>query len=93
MQRAPAQLTVDRVRSTPDPAAVLMGLHQRVAAYFAVSDHEVASQSLRRPVLAARAVFCDLAVSHSALSLSTIARCLAISRPSVARGVARAHDT
>jgi hypothetical protein len=72
-----------------DAAVVFAGLRQRVAATFGTSEREIASPSLRRPGLAARAVLCDLAVCHHGFSLSAVARRLSISRTSVARAIDR----
>jgi hypothetical protein len=60
------------------------------AAFFDVTADEIASSSKRCCALAARAVLCHVAVCHHSISLSAVARHLAISRPSVARAVDRA---
>ena len=49
---------------------------RRVAARLGVSYEEVASRSLRRPALAARAIVSHVAVCHYGLSLTAVGRCL-----------------
>jgi len=73
-----------------DAPAVVGSLCDRVGEHFGVSRGEIASASLRRDVLAARAVVSHLAVSHYGLSLSAVGRCLNVSKQSIARAVARA---
>ena len=75
-----------------DAPAVVGSLCERVGDRFGVSRGEIASASLRRDVLAARAVVSHLAVSHYGLSLSAVGRCLNISKQSIARAVARAES-
>ena len=72
------------------PAAEIAALCTRAGEHFGVSPAEIASPSLRRRVLAARAVVCHLAVCARGFSLSSVARCLGITRRSVVRAVARA---
>jgi chromosomal replication initiation ATPase DnaA len=73
-----------------DARAVVGRLCERVGERFGVSRGEIASASLRREVLTARAVVSHMAVSHYGLSLSAVGRCLNVSKQSIARGVARA---
>lgn len=72
------------------PTALMAQLCACAGERFGVLPTEIASPSLRRPVLAARAVVCHLAVCVHGLSLSSVARCLRITRQSVARGLSRA---
>jgi len=73
-----------------DAAAEVARLCARVAEHFGVLPAEIASASLRRRVLAARAVLCHLAVRRRALSLRFVGRCLGLSKQSVARALDRA---
>ena len=65
-------------------------LSGQVADRFDVTAAQIASPSLRRPVLAARAVVCHLAVCRLGFTLQTVARALGISKQSVLRAVDRA---
>ena len=73
-----------------DATAVVGTLCERVGDRFRVSRGEIASASLRREVLAARAVVSHLAVTRYGLSLSAVGRCLNVSKQSIARALARA---
>ena len=73
-----------------DAPTVIGSLCERVGERFGVRRGEIASASLRRDVLAARAVVSHVAVSHYGLSLSAVGRCLNVSKQSIARAVARA---
>ena len=86
-----ARLAAAPVRSQTAPSIVLAALCHRLASRFDVSAREIASPSQRRRVLAARALLCEVAVCHHGFSLSSVARHLGISRPSVARAVIRAR--
>jgi putative transposase len=86
-----ARLSAEPLRPRAEPGVILAGLRERMAAFFEVSEREIASAGRRRHALAARAVLCDLAVCHHGFSLSAVARHLSISRPSVARAVERAR--
>lgn len=88
--RSTLAATAPAPRTVPNPAEFVTVLRDRVAHRYCVTPAEIASQSLRRRVLAARAVLCHLAVSRAGLSLSAVGRCLGISKQSVARAVVRA---
>ena len=90
VHQALARLAAEPLRARDHVDVSVAHLCQRVAAYFDVSEREIASQSLRRQVLAARAVLCHLAVCHHGVSLSAVGRRLSISRTSIARAVQRA---
>ena len=70
-------------------AVVMPFLLRAVAARCQVTPEEIASSSLRRRALAARAVACQLAVRRRGLSLRPTAGALGISKQSVARAVER----
>jgi hypothetical protein len=63
-----------------------------VASRLAVTTEEIASRSLRRPALDARAVVSRLAVCHYGLSLTTKGRQLGLSKQSIARALQRADE-
>jgi REP-associated tyrosine transposase len=86
LQRVDAQ----RLPHASEATEVVERLCQRVAERLGVSRREIASRSLRREVLAARAIVSHLAVCHHGLSLTAVGRCLAVSKQSIARAVARA---
>ena len=86
LQRADAPAPC-HVRNAPE---LIDRLCRRVAERFGVSSQEIASRSLRREVLAARAVVSHLAVCHHGLSLSAVGRCLGVSKQSIARAIVRA---
>lgn len=90
VHEALARLNLEPVRPPANPVATLAALCARAAAFFDVTERELASNSQRHPALAARAVVCDVAVSRHAYSLTALARHLSISRPSVARALERA---
>jgi REP element-mobilizing transposase RayT len=73
-----------------DTAGLLHRLCQQAARRFAVSATEIATASLRRPVLDARAVVSQLAVTHYGLSLTATGRHLHVSKQSIARALQRA---
>jgi len=73
-----------------DAATVVAGLVARVAARCGVSAREVATNSQRRAVVAARAIVSQLAVRHYALSPTRVAGILGVSRQTVLYGVAHA---
>ena len=73
--------------------AALDGLCERAAQLLGVRGAEIASRSLRAPVLDARAVVGHLAVCQYGLSVTAVARHLHVSRQSIARGLERAEDT
>lgn len=77
-------------RVAADPAAVVADISRRVAARFGVTAAEIASRSLRRPVLAARAVVCHAGVCRLGLTPSTVAAALSVSTHSVQRALLRA---
>ncbi len=81
------------LRPPCDTAATLADLSRCICDYFEVSHGELASSTLRRPVLHARAVLCDLAVRHHAISINAVARFLSVSHTSVARALSRASST
>jgi len=72
-----------------DVAAVVTLLVRAVAVRCDVTPDEIASSSLRRRALTARAIVCQLAVGHRGMSLRAVARALGISKQSVARAVER----
>jgi hypothetical protein len=67
----------------------LTALCQQVAARLCVTEREIATASLRREVLRAPAIVGHIAVRHRGLSLSAVARHLAVSRKSIARALLR----
>lgn len=73
-----------------DPASVVAVLCERAAARFGVTAVQIASRSLRRPVLAARALVCHLAVTRWGFSLNAVGRSLGLSKQSVIRALDRA---
>lgn len=75
-----------------DPAGKIRSLVKQIADRVGVGVAEVASPSLRKPVVAARSIVCFLAVRRLGLTLATVARALRISPQSVRRGVERAPD-
>ena len=82
----------DRPAAAPiaDAAGVIRTLCAQVAPHFGVTAWEVEHPSLRRPVLAARALVSSLAVRHHGLALTVIGRHLGVSKQSIARALARA---
>jgi putative transposase len=76
----------------PDPPALLAALTTRVASAQAVSEREIASSSLRRAAVDARALLSCAAVRLHGLTLTAIARHLGVSVPSIARAVARGQQ-
>jgi REP element-mobilizing transposase RayT len=84
---------VGQCRSLPaapaDRAAQLHRMSVRVAERFGVTAEQIASPSLRRRVLRARAVVCHLAVTRLGFTLHSIGRALGISPQSVMRAVER----
>ena len=76
--------------SRADPATAVALLSQRVADRFAVTAAQIASPSLRRHVLNARAVVCHLAVCRLGLTLPAVGAALGLSKQSVKRAVDRA---
>jgi REP element-mobilizing transposase RayT len=75
-----------------DAAELVSTLCQRVASRLAVAPEEIATPSLRRPALDARAVVSRLAVCHYGLSLTTTGRQLGLSKQSIARALLRADE-
>jgi REP element-mobilizing transposase RayT len=73
-------------------ADLVPSLCERVASRLAVTTEEIASRSLRRPALDARAVVSCLAVCHYGLSLTTTGRQLGLSKQSIARALQRADE-
>jgi REP element-mobilizing transposase RayT len=73
-----------------DPSPLVAVLCERAAARFEVTAAQIASRSVRRPVLAARALVCHLAVTRFRLSLTAVGRCLGVSKQSVIRALDRA---
>ncbi|HSD11120.1 MAG TPA: hypothetical protein VLF14_09060, partial [Candidatus Binatia bacterium] len=73
-----------------NPTDLVKGLCERVAPRFEVAPEEIATPSLRRPVLDARAVVSRLAVCHYGLSLTATGRQLGLSKQSIARALLRA---
>ncbi|MFN8640192.1 MAG: transposase [Candidatus Binatia bacterium] len=67
-------------------------LCQDLAARFDVSVGQIASRSLDRRVLAARAAVCHLAVRRLGLTTAAVARALGISKQSVMRAIDRADE-
>jgi REP element-mobilizing transposase RayT len=65
-------------------------LSGQVADRLHVTAAQIASPSLRRPVLEARAIVCHLAVCHLGLTLQAVGRALGISKQSVSRAIDRA---
>ena len=90
LHQALTRLSAEPLQARDHVDVSVARLCQRVAAYFDVSEREIASPSLRRQVLAPRAVLCHLAVCHHGVSLSGVGRRLSISRTSIARAVQRA---
>lgn len=80
------------LRRALSPGELIAPLCERVAKHLRVNPREIASRSLRREVLAARAVVSDLAVCHCGLSLAAVARCLGVSKQSIARAIVRAPE-
>jgi putative transposase len=75
-----------------DATDLIERLCQQVAERFGVSCEEIGSRSLRREVLAARAVVSHLAVCHHGLSLTAVGRRLGVSKQSIARAIVRADS-
>ena len=84
------QLDDQAIRPAGAPGIDFEAVCERTAARFGVGRRELAGASLRREVLAARAVVSDLAVRHYGLSLNALARHLSLSRQSIARALERA---
>jgi REP element-mobilizing transposase RayT len=72
-------------------ADVVQRLCEAVATRFEIPTGQMASRSLHRRVLAARAVVCHLAVCRLGLTRATVARLLGISKQSVMRAIDRAR--
>ena len=73
-------------------AAVVRTLVERVALDCGVSAREVATNSRRRAVVAARAIVSHVAVHHYALAPTRVAAVLGVSRQTVLYGVANASQ-
>lgn len=84
------QLEVTRRQPPIDPSVLISQLCSRVSQRLGVTVAEIASPSLRREVLAARAMVSHLAVCHHGLSLSAVGRLLGVSKQSVTRAIGRA---
>jgi putative transposase len=84
------QIDDQPTRPTCASSAALDALCARTAARFGVERSEIGGASLRRDVLAARAVISHLAVRHHGMSLSAVGRHLALSKQSIARALERA---
>jgi hypothetical protein len=73
----------------PDADAVLRKLCRRAAAWCRVRPEEIASRTLRRRALEARALVGWVAVRHYGFTLNAVARHLNVSIRSIARAVER----
>lgn len=74
----------------PDSSALLADLTARVAAHCAVTVAEIAGPTLRRDVLAARALVSSVAVHRFGFTLTAVARHLGVSVMSIVRAIERA---
>ena len=81
--------TARQVRPRRDADAVLQELCRLAAARCQVSPEDIASRTLRRRVLEARALVSWVAVHHYGLTLSAVARHLNVSIKSISRAVER----
>ncbi len=75
-----------------NPPAVLAALASQLARTQAVSEREIASASLRRAVVDARALLSCAAVRLHGLTLTAVARYLGLSVTSIARAVVRGQQ-
>jgi hypothetical protein len=89
LQQVPAPPRPVAVR--PDIGLVLHPLLQTVAARCGLSAAELATNSRRRPVVAARALVSQVAVHRYALSPTHVATALGVSRQTVLYGVTHAR--
>jgi len=80
-------------RPTANPERTVAELCAILAPRFGVAPAEIASSSLRRDVLQARAALCHLAVRRHGLAPGAVARLLGISPQAVARALRRAQAT
>lgn len=89
----PRRLDCSRVPApVREPMQVIARLCSRVGAKLRVRPEEIASRSLRRRALAARAVVADISVCHYGLPLAVVGRALGLSSQSIARAVSRAES-
>lgn len=77
-------------RPPSDPRVLLDRITAEVAQRCEVTDREIASPTLRRDVLKAQALVCDLAIRRHGLTLTAVARHLDLSVNSIARALTRA---
>jgi REP-associated tyrosine transposase len=83
---------VSRLRPRVDPDAILTALCSRAATRCRVSEEEIASRTVRRRALSARAMIGWVAVRHYGLTLSAVARHLHVSIKSISRAIERGQD-